>query len=161
MAFQLILTTAPTPNIGNVSLWLRFSTQMGLIGEATTPFLTTTGTRGTVFGIKSLTLGQAPLLDFNDVWKHPDTPALSLDVEGRLNSGNQAVNFFLNNLSSNDTLHMIAFSREIFLGNIVHRMRGLSHTLHAPRCVATCADGTSGQGCVTCVQGPITVKICC
>ena len=157
MAFQLILTTAPTPNIGNVSLWLRFNTHLGLIGEATTPFPRTTGTMGTVFGIQPFSLGQAPLLDFDDIWKHPDTPALSLDVDGRINNGNQTVGFSLKNLSSNDTLHMIAFSSELFLGNIVHRMRGL----HAPRCVATCADGTSGQGCVTCVHGPITVKICC
>lgn len=58
-------------------------------------------------------------------------------------------------MGSDDIFSIIAFSPTTFVGG----------TFHAPgrlnRCIVRCSDGTSGQGCVQCVDGSLIVRVCC
>jgi hypothetical protein len=177
MAFQVILTTAPTEDLGSVSLSLDFSSPNGLLGKASLPFGGPSQINGTAFQFAGQGTGhvppfpsrdpgahllkQEPLSNFAETARYPDLPALPIDLDGAIQSGDRKVEFSLRNLFSNDTLHLIALSRELFLGNVFHGPHGLPQAIVHARCIATCADGKSGQDCVTCVRGKVTVKICC
>ncbi len=144
MPFRVILATSPTEDFVDARLSLTFKTSSGWVGEADFAF-------GELSGIERVVYEAS----------YPDDPALSVDLAGAVHTQGKNVGFSLKNLFSNDTLHMIAFSPKYFLGNVLHEAYGVASESRQPRCVATCADGTSGQGCVTCVKGEITVKICC
>lgn len=146
MAFRVILTTEAAEDLGDVALRLDFSSPSRSFGQLLE------------FGRPA----QEQKLSFNltESAKYEDSPAVPVNVNGVLHSGNNKVGFSLWNLFSNDTLHMVAFSRKHFEGNVFHASRGPAETTSAP-CIATCADGTSGQDCVTCVSDNVKVKICC
>ena len=161
MPFQVILATAPTEYLENVSLSLRFSMPSGVGGQAQMTFGQPSHIEGAVFDFSSGSLNRSVLTNFANTAKQFDKTAKPLDVHGTVHSVGEKVQFSLKNLSSNDTLHMLALSRQLFLGNVFHQAQGGVAELNNAPCVAMCADGTSGQGCVTCVHGGITVKICC
>ena len=144
MPFRVILDTLLTKDFIEARLSLNFRASSGLVGEA------------------NLAFGEpSPGDDFVFVATYPDDPALSVDVAGVVLTKGKKIGFSLKNLFSNDILHMTAVSPDYFVGNVLHDPLDVSKDKRQARCVATCADGTSGQGCVTCVQGEIIVKICC
>ncbi len=158
MPFQVILQTTPTEDVGNAWVSLNFRTPNGPL-EAKLAFGEPSRNEGAVFEFASGYPKQSSLSDFDTGVRYVDQPAVRVDVFGTVHTQTGQVGFSLKNLFSNDTLHMIALSRRLFLGNVFHVTHGVP-TSHAP-CVATCANGKSAQGCVTCVQGEIMVKICC
>jgi hypothetical protein len=58
-------------------------------------------------------------------------------------------------MGADDILSVVAFSPTTFVGS----------TFHSPgrrnRCTVRCSNGTSGQGCVQCVDGSLIVRVCC
>ncbi len=156
MAFQVILATAPTEQLGNVRLSLEFSTQTGFLGQTNFTFGAPSSIEGKVLDLIGGPLTPRLLTDFSA--ELTDKSAVSVNVHAGIHTSGGTVNFTLDNLSSNDTLHVLALSRRLFLGNVFH---GAAATIGQKQCVARCADGKAGQVCVTCTQGVITVKICC
>lgn len=157
MPFQVILQTNPTEDIGNARLSLDFKTPNGALG-ATLRFRDPSRIERAVFEFAG-DPKRSDLSNFDMAAFYLDEPALPVDVFGTVETQTSKLTFSLKNLFSNDTLHMNALSRQLFLGNVFHQAYGVPAS-HA-RCVATCANGQSAQGCVTCVQGEIMVKICC
>jgi len=63
-------------------------------------------------------------------------------------------------LGEDDTLTLTAIEPKMVVGNVMHSRIPTGFT-PALNCVARCADGTSGQGCVTCTFEDVTIKLCC
>lgn len=157
MPFHVILETASTEDIGNAVLWLDFRTAGGSLGQAKLAFAEPSLKIRTVFEVAKGYLRQSGMSD--PAARYLDNPPIPVDVVGEITTEKGNVGFALANLFSNDTLHMTALSRQYFQGGVSHQIDGVPK-YHAP-CVAACADGKTGQECVTCVHGEITVKICC
>jgi hypothetical protein len=151
MPFQVILQTNPTEDIGNAWLSLDLRTPNGVLGT-TLKFGDPSHIEHAFFELTGYPTQIETAL-------YPDEPAVRFDVFGAVETQTGKVGFSLKNIFSNDVLHMNALSRQFFVGNVFHNAHGVPKS-HAP-CVATCANGQSAQGCVTCVQGDVWVKICC
>jgi len=146
MAFRVILTTAAAEDLRDVALRLDFSSPSRSTGH--------------LFNFGRPKDEQEISFNLSESVKYDDSPAVPVNLNGVLFCGDDKVGFSLWNLFSNDDFHMVALSREYFEGNVFHEAYEVTKATHA-KCIATCADGKSGQDCVTCVSGKVTVKICC
>ena len=61
----------------------------------------------------------------------------------------------LERMGADDAFALLAVSNTQFIANTFHS------TGIANRCTVRCSNGTSGQGCITCVDGNLTVRVCC
>src|ERR1051326_3076244 len=74
------------------------------------------------------------------------------DLGGRVQVGNEGLDFSYGDLGGNDTMFVWAVGAFRFIANVWHaRRRGT----RVPYCVARCADGSSAPVCVICRSGPI------
>jgi hypothetical protein len=165
MPLQVILATAPTQDLVNVSVSLHVSSPQRSFHEASLTFGPASHVMGAVFDVAGATdnvLRHSELINFAAAAPEIDDPAVPIEINANIHSGLETVGFTLKNLFSNDTLHLLALSHKFFLGNVFHqRKANFAERLLHTQCRAKCADGKSSQGCVTCVAGGITVKICC
>lgn len=70
------------------------------------------------------------------------------------------LSFQYNNLGSDDIVVVSAIGFVRFFSNVMHLFRPAALIGVAP-CIAECADGTKGQGCVECRAGSASVRVCC
>jgi len=150
MAFELILAATTTESLTDVWLSLYFEIPSHLTprGQPRVPKLR--------FGEPS----RVERVVF-ELTGHDGDTVFPVGVQGAVHTDSGQVEFLLKNLWSNDALHMTALSRHFFQGNVLHADNDVRRKSDQLRCLAMCADGKSGQGCVTCVHGKITVTICC
>jgi hypothetical protein len=165
MGFKLLWAAAPAEEVHLVSLTVAFSSpNMDPIHQTEISFEGPSQVRGLVIDLARHPHGKVterPFSDFTRELRSPDFEPPVVNVDALIRAENGTARFGLRNLFANDTLHILAVSPTLFLGNVHHGPRFFS-TFAAPEpCIATCADGTAGQGCVTCMEGSITVKVCC
>jgi hypothetical protein len=76
------------------------------------------------------------------------------------------VEFTISPVGSNDSCVIFAFDYENFVGTMLHGRPPSPNIFNysdakAHPCVVACADGKTGQPCVTCVSGNVRIRICC
>jgi hypothetical protein len=163
MAFQLIWATAPLREFPPVEMSLAFSgLTTDVFSRIDVTFDKPAQVQGVVVDLRPHgDFNIRPLHDFPTEMRSPDFEPHVINIDAQIRTHDALARFGLRNLLSNDTLHMMAVSPTLFLGNVYHGPRFFSAFATREPCIATCADGTSAQGCVTCTEGTITVKVCC
>jgi hypothetical protein len=161
MAFQVILASAPAQPFEAARVSLDFTTPTGdRIHSAQLRFGAPSRVIGSAFDLQGV-VRERPLRDVDAERHSGDLRPFTLDLDARIDVGGTRVGFVLKNLMSNDVLQITGVSPTYFLGNVLHGPRYARHFEPARRCIVTCSDGTSGQECVTCTVGGVTVRVCC
>lgn len=70
-------------------------------------------------------------------------------------NGNDRLDVEFSGIGQDDILSLVLVQPNAFLGSFFHQGAA------ATSCTITCADGTQGQGCVTCRDPPMIIKVCC
>jgi len=83
-------------------------------------------------------------------------PQSEFDFRLFLAAGRDQFHCDLNRMGADDTFAILAVGSNQFLGNTFHATTALPN-----RCTVRCSSGTSGQGCIVCIDGNLTVRVCC